>query len=312
MRMRILFCTKKDVFGAWILNWILPKLSQHQVKVVLSDKTRSQENSVQALTEEKFLERDLPLLALFPLIDRQSEAGILSTFQGCRQRYQVEIDTLASINDAETEKMIRDWAPDIIVSARFSLIFKSNIESIPPLGIFNIHPGTLPGYAGLCAPLRAILNEEKKLGCTLHRVDDGIDTGAVYRVSYIDAKPEQSVFAHIAPLYELGLNNLLELLEVFALGKTPEIYVQDKNNFRYFKLPDESTFVELHRKGLEAVSYDVYSNFIQQFVPTSLARQLQHALGPLAIQRSTQCVSEIGIPETLRKFNEDLQSCIIA
>jgi methionyl-tRNA formyltransferase len=308
--MRILFCTKKDVFGAWILNWILPKLSQHHVKVVLSDKTRSQENSVQALTEEKFLERDLPLSALFPLIDKQSEMGPLSTFQGCIQRYQVEIDTLASINDAETEQMIRDWAPDIIVSARFSLIFKSNIERIPPFGIFNIHPGALPGYAGLCAPLRAILNEEKKLGCTLHRVDEGIDTGAVYNVSYLEAKPEHSVFAHIAPLYELGLKNLIELLSVMALGQTPQIQVQNKNDFRYFQMPDESTFLELQHKGIQTVSYDIYSEFIQQFVPTSLTSQLQLALGPSAIQRSTQSVSEIGIPETLKQFNEGLQNCI--
>jgi len=305
--MRILFCTKKDVFGAWILNWILPKLSQHHVKVVLSDKTRSQENSVQALTEEKFLERDLPLSALFPLIDSQTEMGPLSTFQGCRQRYQVEIDTLASLNDAETENMIRAWAPDIIVSARFSLIFKANIECIPPFGIFNIHPGTLPGYAGLCAPLRALLNEEKKLGCTLHRVDEGIDTGAVYRVSYLEAKPKQSVFAHIAPLYELGLKNLLDLLADIAQGQTPQTHVQDKNDFRYFQMPDETTFLELQHKGIQAVSYEDYSAFIQQFVPSSIISQLQHALEPLAIQRATQSVSEVGFPEALEKYKQSLQ-----
>jgi hypothetical protein len=309
--MRILFCTKKDVFGAWILNWILPKLSQHNVKVLLSDKTRSEENSVQSLTEEKFLERDFPLLSLFPLIDGQSESGLLSTFQGCRQRYQIEIETLTSINDAETEKMIREWAPDIIVSARFSLIFKANIEKIPPLGIFNIHPGTLPGYAGLCAPLRAILNQEVQLGCTLHRVDEGIDTGAIYRVSYLKANPEQSVFSHIAPLYELGLTNLLQLLTDFAQGQSPRLNVQDKNNFRYFRLPNESDFTELHRLGVQAVSYVAYSEFINQFVPEKLTLKFGADLAPLAIQRSTQSVTEIGIPEALKQFNESLQSCIV-
>lgn len=304
--MRILFCTKKDVFGAWILNWILPKLSRHHVKVLLSDKTRSEENSVQSLTEEKFLERDFPLLGLFPLIDGQPASGLLSTFQGCRQRYQVEIDTITNINDAGTEKMIREWAPDIIVSARFSLIFKANIESIPPLGIFNIHPGTLPGYAGLYAPLRAILNQEKQLGCTLHRVDEGIDTGAIYRVSYLKANPEQSVFSHIAPLYELGLTNLLQLLEDLAQGQSPQLNVQDKNDFRYFRLPNESDFAELHRLDVRAVSYDVYSEFIKQFVPEKLTLQLSAALAPLAIQHSTQSVSEIGIPEALKQFNEGL------
>ena len=304
--MRILFCTKKDVLGAWILNWILPKLSQHQVKVFLSDKTRPVENSVQSLTEEKFLERDLPLLALFPLIDGQPEIGSLATFEGCRQRYQVEIDTISNINDVGTEKIIREWAPDIIVSARFSLIFKANIECIPPLGIFNIHPGALPGYAGLCAPLRAILNAEKQLGCTLHQVDGGIDTGSIYSLSYLDANPKQSVFTHIAPLYELGLKSMLQLLAELAEGQPPLLKVQDKNSFRYFHLPDETAFVQLHQMGVQPVSYDVYSDFVKQFVPTTLTSKLNLALAPLAIQHATQSVTKIGIPEALKQFNDSL------
>jgi len=311
--MRILFCTKKDVFGAWILNWVLPKLSQHHVKVFLSDKTRTEENSVQALTEEKYLERDLPLSALFTLIDSHSETGPLATFEGCQKRYQVEIDTITHVNDPDTEKMIRDWSPDIIVSARFSLIFKANIESIPPLGIFNIHPGALPGYAGLCAPLQGILHAEKQLGCTLHKVDGGIDTGAIYRVAYLESDPKQSVFAHIAPLYELGLTNLLELLADLAVGKTPQLKVQDKEGFRYFRLPDESAFVELDRMGVQAVSFDAYSEFIKQFVPASLASQLKLVLSPLEIQGSTQCVAELGIPDALEQFKKSLQqSCVNA
>ncbi len=308
--MRILFCTKKDVFGAWILNWVLPKLSHHQVKVFLSDKTRTEENSVQALTEEKFLERDLPLSALFSLIDSHSDTGPLATFEGCRQRYQVDIDTITKVNDPETEKLIRDWAPDIIVSARFSLIFKANIESIPPLGIFNIHPGALPGYAGLCAPLQGILNTVQKLGCTLHKDDSAIDRGAIYRVAYLEAEPKKSVFAHIAPLYELGLMNLLQLLADFAKGLTPQLKEQDKESFRYFRLPDESAFVELDRMGVQAVSYDVYSEFLKKFVPPSIASGLNAVLSPLEIQRSTQSVAELGIPEALKQFKESLQQSV--
>jgi hypothetical protein len=37
------------------------RLGEHQVKVLLSDKTRAEEYSVQAWVEEKGLERDLPL-----------------------------------------------------------------------------------------------------------------------------------------------------------------------------------------------------------------------------------------------------------
>jgi folate-dependent phosphoribosylglycinamide formyltransferase PurN len=305
--MRILFCTKKDVFGTWILNWVLPKLSQHHVKVLLSDKTRTEENSVQALTEEKFLERDLPLAALFPLIDSHSEMGPLATFEGCQKRYQVEIDTITSVNDSDTEKMIRDWAPDIIVSARFSLIFKANIESIPPLGIFNIHPGALPGYAGLCAPLRGILHAEKQLGCTLHKVDGGIDTGPIYRVAYLESDPKQSVFAHIAPLYELGLTNLLQLLADLAEGMTPQLKMQDKESFRYFRLPDEAAFAKLKTLGVDQVAVDVYSDFIKQFVPSALMQKLSSELAPQALRQLTQQVKSTGTDHAVADFADRLQ-----
>lgn len=304
--MRVLFCTKRDVFGASILNWILPRLGEHQVKVLLSDKTRTEENSVRALVEEKFLERDLPLRALFPLIDQQAAAGRLATFEGCRQRYQVEIDTITRINDSETEAMIRDWAPDIIVSARFSLIFKANIECIPPLGIFNVHPGALPGYAGLYAPLRGVLNEDKQLGCTLHQVDEGIDTGAIYSVSYLPFMLERSIFGHIAQLYELGLTSFLELLSDLERGKQPVLKAQDTALFRYFKLPDEAAFAKLNALGVDLVAFDRYSDFIKLFVPAELSNRLSEVLAAQALEQVTQQVSTVGIDEMVSVFSEQL------
>lgn len=304
--MRILFCTKRDVFGASILNWILPRLGEHQVKVLLSDKTRTEENSVQALVEEKFLERDLPLRALFPFIDEQAASGTLSTFEGCRQRYQIEIDTVTRINDPDTEKMIRDWAPDLILSARFSLIFKANIESIPPLGIFNVHPGALPGYAGLYAPLRGVLNADKQLGCTLHRVDEGIDTGAVYSVSYLPFRRERSIFGHIAQLYELGLTSFLALLNDLVSGKQPVLKEQDKALFRYFRLPDEAAFASLKTMDVALVAFDVYSEFLKQFVPAGLSNRLSQTLSPESLEQVKQQVTAVGIDEAISTFSKQL------
>ena len=305
--MRILFCTKKDILGASILNWMLPRLQEHQVKVLLSDKTRAEENSVQALVQEKFLERDLPLRVLFPLIDKQSTTGALATFEGCRQRYQVEIDVIERINDPDTEAMIRDWAPDIILSARFSLIFKANIERIPPLGIFNIHPGALPGYAGLYAPLRAVLNADAQLGCTLHQVDEGIDTGAVYSVSYLPFTSERSVFGHLTQLYELGLASFLALLAELKRGDAPHLQVQDKALFKYFRLPEEAAFVSLKALGVDLVAFDVYSSFIKQFVPKDFIPLLQAELSVQALEQATQQVNSVGIDNVVANFNERLK-----
>lgn len=306
--MKILFCTKNDIFGAVILNKILPQLKDHQVKVLLSDKTRAEENSVPELVEEKFLERDFPLNLIFPLIDAQPLCGELLTFEGCARQFNVSISTTLNINNAESEKMIRDWAPDIIVSARFSLIFKSNIEKIPPLGIFNIHPGALPGYAGLCAPLRGLLHGDPQLGCTLHQVDEGIDTGPIYAVAYLKAQPEKSVFGHIAQLYQLGLENLLRLLADFSSGRKPELKVQDPAAFRYFKLPDTQAFDTLRTLGVEPVNYEIYSELISQFIPAKLHSLTQNKLTGQAIQQTTHAVHSRGSHTALEKQRSELEN----
>jgi hypothetical protein len=306
--MRILFCTKKDVFGAWILNWMLPRLAGHQVKVLLSDKTRPAEHSVPALLEEKFLERDLPLQALFPLIDAQPGQGHLATFEGCARRHQLDIQTVTSINDPATEQQIRDWAPDIIISARFSLIFKANIERIPKFGIFNVHPGALPGYAGLYAPLRGVFNREDKLGCTLHRVDEGIDTGALYSVSYLEFKPQQSIFGHIAALYELGLHSVLRLIKELEQGNAVKFEAQDRAFFRYYRLPEQEVFAELERRGIAVVSYDVYSEFILQFVPSELRKQWALTLEAQALERLVKSLTTLGVQEALSSVNDSVRT----
>ncbi|MDO8694304.1 MAG: formyltransferase family protein [Sheuella sp.] len=306
--MKILFCSKNDIFGAVILNEILPQLKDHEVKVLLSDKTRAEENSVPDLVEEKFLERDFPLNLIFPLVDAQSLTGELLTFAGCAKKFNVDIHTILNINNPESEKMIRDWAPDIIISARFSLIFKSNIEQIPRLGIFNIHPGALPGYAGLCAPLRGMLNGEEKLGCTLHRVDDGIDTGPIYAVSYLDAHPEKSVFGHIAELYGLGLVNMMRLLGELSNGRTPALQVQDPAAFRYFRLPDAAAFTDLRARGVEPVSYEVYGELIRKFIPAAIYSGAQDFLNSKKIEHATTSIHSKGSAEVLAGNRLELET----
>ena len=45
--------------------------------------------------------------------------------------------------------------------------------------ILNIHPALLPAYPGLNAQKQAIQNGAKFSGCTVHFVDDGVDSGPI-------------------------------------------------------------------------------------------------------------------------------------
>jgi len=58
-----------------------------------------------------------------------------------------------------------------IISPQFIRKYKNRI--------MNIHPALLPSFPGLHAQLQAVKYGAKYSGCTVHFVDDGVDTGPV-------------------------------------------------------------------------------------------------------------------------------------
>lgn len=57
-------------------------------------------------------------------------------------------------------------------------IIKSNIIRLFSLGLLNFHPGDLPYYRGCSAP-EWQLYEQKEIVATAHKIDEGIDSGAI-------------------------------------------------------------------------------------------------------------------------------------
>jgi len=59
----------------------------------------------------------------------------------------------------------------------FGLIFKKNYINKFKHGIWNFHPGDLPKYRGRHPITWAFLNDEKKIGLSIHSINEKIDQG---------------------------------------------------------------------------------------------------------------------------------------
>lgn len=281
--MRILVCTKRDLAGALVLNQLMPALAGDRVMVLLSDKTRPAEKAQPELAEMKFLERDLPIDTLFPLVDQdRAEGAPLATFDGIAARYGVPIKTVSRINDPDSEALVRDFAPDLILSARFSLIFKRPIFEIPRLGTWNVHPGALPRYAGLFAPFRSMLDGQSQIGCTLHRVDDGIDTGPVVGIGWLPVNRQRSLLWHVARAYRPGIDLFLHMLAGLRQGREPVTLVQDPAARVYVSMPAEAQFRAFRDGGLRLSDPAEYLAIIRGFLPPGrpLPDAVRHAVDP--------------------------------
>lgn len=100
-----------------------------------------------------------------------------------RQDLLVEVP---HVNHPEVVALADRLQPDVIAVFGTSLIRGALLER-GRLGIFNLHGGLSPRYRGADCTFWALYNEEPdQVGCTLHRIDPGIDTGNL--IAYI--RPE--------------------------------------------------------------------------------------------------------------------------
>jgi methionyl-tRNA formyltransferase len=105
---------------------------------------------------------------------------------------------------------IRDLKPDLIISAYYRKIFCKELIDIPRLGIINIHPSLLPNYRGRTPTAWAILNNEKKFGVTIHKVDEGIDTGDILVQATNDIDDDETGYELHLKAMSLGAKLLIK------------------------------------------------------------------------------------------------------
>ncbi|HUH93123.1 MAG TPA: formyl transferase [Casimicrobiaceae bacterium] len=84
-----------------------------------------------------------------------------------------------SVDHRDVVAMADRLRPDVIAVFGTSLI-RGPLLTRGRLGIFNLHGGLSPHYRGADCTFWALYNgEPAQVGCTLHRIDAGIDTGTL-------------------------------------------------------------------------------------------------------------------------------------
>lgn len=81
--------------------------------------------------------------------------------------------------DRELIRLLKDSSVDLIVLAGFMRILTPSFLRAFPDKIINIHPALLPAFPGTHVQQKAIDYGVKFSGCTVHFVDEGVDTGPI-------------------------------------------------------------------------------------------------------------------------------------
>jgi len=81
--------------------------------------------------------------------------------------------------DALLVQELRKHSVDLVILAGFMRIISKVLVQAYPHRMMNIHPALLPSFPGLHVQKAAIEHGVKFSGCTVHFVDEGMDTGPV-------------------------------------------------------------------------------------------------------------------------------------
>lgn len=129
-------------------------------------------------------------------------------------------------HDAEVVAALREAGVDFICLAGYMRLLSLGFIRAFPNRILNIHPSLLPAFPGLEAPKQAIEYGAKVSGCTVHFVDEHLDSGPIIlqkTVPVLEGDDEHSLAARILEQEHVAYTEALRLLlsgEVEVRGRT--------------------------------------------------------------------------------------------
>ena len=107
----------------------------------------------------------------------------------------------------------------LICLAGYMRILSSYFVSNAPCPIMNIHPALLPSFPGLHGQRQALEYGVKVAGCTVHFVDEGMDSGAIIMQKTVPVYSEDTEDTLSARILEQEHKAYPEAIQLFAQGR---------------------------------------------------------------------------------------------
>lgn len=124
--------------------------------------------------------------------------------------------------NAELARVVRGYAPDLVVSAGFMKILGKEFLDLFAGRIINTHPALLPAFPGAHAVRDALAYGVKVTGSTVHFVDEGVDTGKIIAQESVAIAPGETEADLHERIKQVERKLIVTVLDSFARGHGQE------------------------------------------------------------------------------------------
>jgi len=126
---------------------------------------------------------------------------------------RVEYICCEDLHGSDVIQKTKDFSPDLGIAIS-APILKEHLFRLPRLGSLNLHKGKVPHYRGMPPAFWELWNDEKEVGCTIHKIESGLDTGDVLLEASIKIRKYSTARGLQIELDELAIDLLVQAIEI--------------------------------------------------------------------------------------------------
>lgn len=123
-----------------------------------------------------------------------------------------------SAHEAEVLRVLGEAKPDFIALAGYMRLLSPDFIAAYRNRIVNIHPSLLPAFPGVDAQAQAIAHGAKVSGCTVHFVDEGLDSGPIIVQREVEVRDDDTTETLSARILEQEHVAYVDALKILAAG----------------------------------------------------------------------------------------------
>ena len=174
--------------------------------------------TLEALIENKF--NVVSVYTQPPTKSKRGQKINVSPIEEFSKKNKINFKNPINLNSDEELKIFKELSPDIVVVVSYGQIISKNFLNITKFGFINIHASLLPKWRGAAPIQRAIMNGDKKIGVSIMKIEEKLDSGPVLASKEIELG-QNAIHGEIEKtLSVMGANLLVENLKRLERGNS--------------------------------------------------------------------------------------------
>ena len=207
------------------------------LKIVFMGTSMFSLSALELLIKNKF-----KILCVYTQSPKKSNRGQkinISAVQEFSDKKKLLFRNPENLNSEKEFNFFKELSADLVVVVAYGKIIPKRFLENSRYGFFNIHASLLPKWRGAAPIQRAIMNRDKKIGVTIMKIKEKLDSGPILASKELELDRNATYGEIEKKISIIGANLLIESLKTIQTGNF-KLINQDHTQATYAKKIDKN------------------------------------------------------------------------